>query len=66
MLKNIQGILKDFTDVSADALMEERMACGVGVCMGCSVKIKKYPSGFENKKVCCDGPIFNLMEVIFD
>jgi dihydroorotate dehydrogenase electron transfer subunit len=66
MLKNIQDILKDFPGLSADALMEERMACGIGVCMGCTVKIKKSPGGFENKKVCSDGPVFNLMEVIFD
>jgi len=66
MLKNIQGMLKDFPVLSADALLEERMACGIGVCMGCTVKIKKSTGGFENKKVCSDGPIFNLMEVIFD
>jgi dihydroorotate dehydrogenase electron transfer subunit len=66
MLKNIQGILNDFPGVAAEALMEERMACGIGVCMGCAVKIKKSPGGFENKKVCSDGPVFNLMEVIFD
>jgi dihydroorotate dehydrogenase electron transfer subunit len=66
MLKNIQGMLKDFPGFAADALMEERMACGIGVCMGCTVKIKKSPGGSENKKVCSDGPIFNLMEVVFD
>jgi dihydroorotate dehydrogenase electron transfer subunit len=66
MLKNIQGILNDFPGMAADALMEERMACGIGVCMGCTVKIKKSRGGFEYKKVCSDGPIFNLMEVIFD
>jgi len=66
MLKNIQGILRDFPGIVADALMEERMACGIGVCMGCIIKIKKSPGGFEYKKVCTDGPIFNLMEVIFD
>jgi 2-polyprenylphenol hydroxylase and related flavodoxin oxidoreductases len=66
MLKNIQGILKGFPGISAEALMEERMACGVGVCMGCVVKIKKSPRSVEYKKVCSDGPIFNLMEVVFD
>lgn len=66
MLKNIQGILKDFPGVAVDALLEERMACGIGACMGCTVKIKKSPGRFENKKVCSDGPIFNLTEVIFD
>jgi len=42
------------------ACLEEVMACGVGVCLGCSTKTKK---GY--KTVCQDGPVFNLEEVIF-
>jgi dihydroorotate dehydrogenase electron transfer subunit len=42
--------------------MEERMACGVGVCMGCGVKMK---SGIT-EMACTDGPVFNLSEVSFD
>lgn len=39
--------------------LEERMACGVGACLGCSVK-----SSFGGyKKVCKDGPVFKACEV---
>lgn len=38
--------------------MEERMACGVGVCLVCTCGV----SG-ENKRVCKDGPVFDLSEV---
>ncbi|MCD7778831.1 MAG: dihydroorotate dehydrogenase electron transfer subunit, partial [Clostridiales bacterium] len=31
--------------------MEERMACGIGACVGCVLKIKSG-EGYENKKVC--------------
>jgi len=48
------------------ALLDERMACGVGVCSGCVVKLRKGKRGFSYKKVCKDGPAFNLGEVIFD
>ncbi len=48
------------------ALLEEMMACGVGVCNGCVVKVKKGKRGFSYKKVCKDGPAFDLREVIFD
>lgn len=41
--------------------MEKHMACGVGACLGCTVKTK---SG--NKRCCADGPIFNAEEVIFE
>jgi NAD(P)H-flavin reductase len=40
---------------------EKRMACGVGACLGCTVKTV---SG--NRRCCADGPIFKADEVIFD
>ncbi len=40
--------------------LEERMACGVGVCLGCSVK-KSDGSGYTT--VCKDGPVFPAQEV---
>jgi NAD(P)H-flavin reductase len=41
--------------------MERRMACGVGACLGCTVKTVN-----GNRRCCADGPIFNADEVIFD
>jgi len=41
--------------------LEKRMACGVGACLGCTVKAV---SG--NRRCCADGPIFKADEVIFD
>lgn len=41
--------------------LEERMACGIGACAGCTVK-KKQSTG--NLKVCSDGPVFKTGEVI--
>ncbi|MHB9132144.1 MAG: dihydroorotate dehydrogenase electron transfer subunit [Armatimonadota bacterium] len=40
---------------------EERMACGVGACLGC---VCATLSG--NRRVCVDGPVFALNEVSFD
>lgn len=45
--------------------MEERMACGIGACVGCAIKIKKK-NDWENLKVCKDGPVFWGNEVIWD
>lgn len=39
--------------------LEARMACGIGACYGCVVKTK---SG--TRKVCSDGPVFKLEELI--
>lgn len=41
--------------------MEERMACGIGACLGCTLKTKH-----GNKRTCKDGPVFYGSEVIFD
>ncbi|GHT99903.1 dihydroorotate dehydrogenase B (NAD(+)), electron transfer subunit [Spirochaetia bacterium] len=41
--------------------MERRMACGVGACLGCTVK-----TVHGNRRCCADGPIFNGEEVLFD
>lgn len=39
--------------------LERRMACGMGVCLGCTVMTK---SG--NKRACKDGPVFSMEELI--
>ncbi len=44
--------------------MEERMACGVGACVGCVIKIKNGED-WEHKKVCKDGPVFDGREVVW-
>jgi NAD(P)H-flavin reductase len=41
--------------------LERRMACGVGACLGCTVKTVN-----GNRRCCADGPIFNAAEVVFD
>ena len=45
--------------------MEERMACGIGACVGCAIKIKKG-NDWENLKVCKDGPVFWGNEILWD
>jgi len=44
--------------INAYASMEERMACGIGVCMGCGIMTE---DGY--KRVCVDGPVFNLSQI---
>jgi len=41
--------------------LERRMACGVGACLGCTVKTIN-----GNRRCCADGPIFDAREVVFD
>lgn len=45
--------------------LEERMACGVGVCLGCITKTvhKDVHSGVHNARICTDGPVFEASDV---
>ena len=40
--------------------LEERMACGVGACLGCVCKtVREHPhSHVKNARICTDGPVF--------
>ncbi len=45
--------------------LEEHMACGVGVCLGCVTKtVKEDPhSHVRNARVCTEGPVFDARDV---
>lgn len=60
MLKRIAGDCAQAA-VPCFISLEERMACGVGACLGCTVRTKQ-----GNRRCCADGPIFPAEEVLFD
>ena len=64
MLKAIKEYAKK-KGIPAYISMEERMACGVGACLGCvcQSKDKDDHSKVNNKRVCKDGPVFLAEEV---
>ena len=53
-------------DLACQALLEERMACGIGACMACSVRLRGADGGVVRKRVCIEGPVFDAAEVIWD
>ncbi len=44
--------------------LEERMGCGIGACYACVCKVQDDPSGQDYRKVCTDGPVFPIGEVV--
>ena len=52
-LPMLKALYKATGDVSGEYSLEERMGCGFGACMGCSIMTKEGA-----KRVCKDGPIF--------
>ena len=59
MLKAVSQVAAS-KGISAYVSMEERMACGLGACLGCVVKTK---TGY--KRVCKEGPVFKSEEIVW-
>ncbi len=60
MLRSVAAMAKEY-EIPCQVSLEQRMACGVGACLGCAVAVK----GQTYKHVCKDGPVFNAEEVVF-
>jgi dihydroorotate dehydrogenase electron transfer subunit len=64
MLSALQKICAA-ASVTAFASLEAAMGCGVGACLVCSHAIKKQGEKARYRRVCKDGPVFDLSEVVF-
>lgn len=64
MLKAIREFAAE-AGIPAYISLEERMACGVGACLGCvcRTKEKDHHSHVNNARICTDGPVFEAQEV---
>jgi dihydroorotate dehydrogenase electron transfer subunit len=63
MLKAVASLATRY-DLPCQVSLEEFMACAVGGCAGCAVKIKT-PDGEAMKRVCVDGPVFEASTVVW-
>jgi len=64
MMKKLQSMIMEHPEVSGFASLEDYMGCGFGVCNGCVHPIREE-SGIVYRKVCTDGPVFDLKRVIW-
>ena len=60
MMKKVTDIAKE-KNISGYASLEQKMACGTGVCQGCAVKINNV-----YKMTCKDGPVFSINDISFE
>jgi dihydroorotate dehydrogenase electron transfer subunit len=51
--------------VPCDVSLETPMACGLGVCFSCVTKVRT-PEGWDYKRVCMDGPVFETAALAWD
>lgn len=50
--------------IKSEIAMEKVMACGIGVCRGCVIQVKK-DGKVQNATICKDGPVFDGAEVVW-
>ena len=63
MLRAVRALAME-QDIPCQISLEERMACGLGVCLGCAVKTAKSPADApEYWHVCKGGPVFQAKDV---
>lgn len=64
MLKAVAALAARY-GLPCQVSLEEFMACAVGGCAGCAVRIDT-PEGPAMKRVCVDGPVFDATTVVWD
>ncbi|MEK6564102.1 MAG: dihydroorotate dehydrogenase electron transfer subunit [Candidatus Omnitrophota bacterium] len=69
LLKEISRISLE-QNIPAQLSLESHMACGIGACMGCVIKVKskkaKGKIDDEYKRVCKEGPVFEAREIAWE
>jgi dihydroorotate dehydrogenase electron transfer subunit len=60
MVKSLKTLL-EAAKVPCQVSVEERMACGMGLCFGCVVETKDETNPY--KRVCKEGPVFSLWDL---
>lgn len=67
MLRGISTYAEEL-GIPAQISLEERMACGIGACLGCICKTKEkdHHSNVNNARICKDGPVFFATEIDFN
>lgn len=64
--KHVELLKDNGESVKAYISLEERMACGVGACLGCVCRTshKDHHSNVDNARICTDGPVFDCEDVM--
>ena len=65
MLRSLALIIKD-KPIDCMVSLEERMACGIGACLGCVVETEDKDGKTTYKRVCKEGPVFDIREIVWN
>lgn len=63
ILMLLQQVLADYPLIRGEVAMEQRMACGMGVCLSC-VRLFDHNGDKQFLRVCREGPVFSIRDVV--
>ncbi|HWB00535.1 MAG TPA: dihydroorotate dehydrogenase electron transfer subunit [Pirellulales bacterium] len=46
--------------------LETPMACGIGICFSCVAKVRVEQDGWDYRRTCVEGPVFDAAQIVFD
>ena len=61
LMKVLQKVGKKY-DIPGEIALEQQMACALGVCLSC-VRPIHVNGETVHKRVCCEGPVFDVQQV---
>lgn len=71
MLRSLAGFAEEKRgaglNITCYVSLEERMACGIGTCLGCVVKTTEVDahSRVHNARICTEGPVFDSRQIVW-
>ena len=65
MLRAVSEVCRDL-ELPVQVAVEERMACGIGVCFTCVLPVRGGDGEVRMKRSCIEGPVFNGARIAWD
>lgn len=51
--------------VACEVSLETPMACGIGACFSCVVKVRQPDGDWDYKRTCVEGPVFDAAKIVW-
>jgi dihydroorotate dehydrogenase electron transfer subunit len=64
MMEAVSEIAQEL-GVPCQVSLESPMACGIGICFSCVTKIRDASGGWDYRRTCIEGPVFDANDVQF-
>ncbi len=65
MMKAVAQVARQLA-VPCQVSLETPMACGMGICFSCVAKVRDDEGGWDYRRTCVEGPVFDAEKIEFD